>query len=99
MLGAVAAAKKHGDGVDASILLERLEAAAAEGLRVGKASVQARAWAARHRKREHPQSQEGEDMGKGKGKRQSSDDGLGARMNRLEKLMGQILKQLPAKNA
>ena len=46
VLGAVAAAWKHGDGEDAGLLLERLEAAAAEGLYAGQASGQARAWAA-----------------------------------------------------
>ena len=46
VLGAVAAAWKHGDGEDADLLLERLEAAAAEGLYAGKTSGQATAWAA-----------------------------------------------------
>ena len=46
VLGAVAAAWKHGDGEDADVLLERLETAAAEGLYSGKASGQASAWAA-----------------------------------------------------
>ena len=46
MLGAVAAAWKHGDGEDAGLPLERLEAAAAEGLHTGKTCGQARAWAA-----------------------------------------------------
>merc|ERR1712074_477574 len=46
VLGAVAAAWKHGDGVDAGLLLERLEAAAAEGLYAGKAKGQVRVWSA-----------------------------------------------------
>ena len=46
VLGAVAAAWKHGDGEDAGLLLERLEAAAAEGLYAGKAGGHVRAWAA-----------------------------------------------------
>ena len=100
---------------------------------MGRASVQARAWAALgaplekgpstamaaaqraapvssasgpkcwtcgtrgHRQHECPQSQKGADNGKGKW--QSSDDGLGARMDRLEKLMEQTSKQLLAKKA
>ena len=135
VLGAVAAAWKHGDGADAGLLLERLEAAAAEGLYTGKARGHARAWAALddtvptepstamaaaqqaapgssasgpdcwtcgargHRQRECQQGQKKADKGKGKGQRQSSSHGLGARMDRLEKLMEQMSKQLLAKNA
>ena len=48
-----------------------------------------------HRTHECPQDRRGAD----KGIRQSSDDGLGARIDRLEKLMEQMSKKLLAKNA
>ena len=41
VLGAVAADWKQGNGEDADLLLERLEAAAAEGPRVSRANGQA----------------------------------------------------------
>ena len=134
VLGPVAAAWKHSDGVDAALLLERLEAAAAEGMCAGKAQGQARVWAALdaepetetstamaaaqraaprgsasgpecwtcrargHRMHECPQDRRGADKDKGKGIQQSSDDGLAARIDRLEKLMEQMSNKLLAKN-
>ena len=143
VLGAVAAAWKHGDGEDAGQLLERLEAAVAEGLYTGKAIGQAKAWAALgaahepvverrlepeldtamaaaqraapvvsvggpecwscgmrgHRQFECQQSRKKAEKGKGKGKDRGSSEGLGARMDRLERMLEQISTQLGSKNA
>ena len=46
ILGSVAAAWKHADGQNARVLLEQLEAAAAEGLFGGKGASKISAWAA-----------------------------------------------------
>ena len=49
VLGPVAAAWKHGDGEDAQLLLERLEAAVAEGMYASKGGGHIRAWAVQDR--------------------------------------------------